>query len=137
MGGPETSNHDDVGFALAKSVSEYCEMWRNRYLLPFKVHRHSSSSWQRQPEAAAAGCYAVFSDDGSLLFIGKASSRETMGQRLRAHFEVAKRPWVPLAAYVYLVEVSQAFEAPSLEEFLTIELQPIYNSAGMRRLTTR
>ena len=134
MIGPETPNSDDIGFALAKAVSTYCEMWRNPNLPHFVVHHHTYRSWHNRPEAAVAGCYAAYTINGTLLYVGKASHRRTMGQRLYAHFEVSKWPWVPSVAYVQFVEVSQPFEAPSLEEFLIADLQPRYNSVGIRRV---
>lgn len=38
------------------------------------------------PDASATGCYAFYSEDGELLYIGKASLNHTLGARLADHF---------------------------------------------------
>lgn len=78
------------------------------FLSPFKVHRHTRDSWNRQPEAAVAGSSTVFTIDGFLLCLRDASNRQTIGRRCRSHFETAKRPSASSAAHIRLIEFSGA-----------------------------
>ena len=76
------------------------------------------------------GCYAVFSQNGDLLYIGKASNTNMIGDRL-VRFRYKGVSWANPPALVRLITVGEAFEAPSLEEFLINRLQPSYNKHGL------
>ena len=130
--GPMEPENDGVGAALERAVATYCDEWRNPSLPPFKIYSHSYTSWHKQIEAGGPGCYAAYAADGTLLYVGKASYRKRIGDRLFVHFEVTKPAWVKHVAHILFVPVTQPFEAPSLEEYLIYELRPVFNAVGRR-----
>jgi hypothetical protein len=116
--------------ALRQKVVEYFSRHR---LSEFKVHDHDIKSWEGTEASYKPGCYAISPEGGNLLYyIGKASLGATVGSRL-VRFRYKPPTWLPVPAFVQVVEVSEAFEAPSLEEFLIRELQPKFNDRGIRR----
>ena len=121
-----------MGARLDACVATYCATWRNPALEPFTVHPVAGpTAWWGTPESARPGCYAAYGADGDLLYVGKASWRASVGGRLAYHDRREPRAgWRRLAAHVQLVTVSEAFEAPSLEEFLIRELRPRHNAIG-------
>jgi hypothetical protein len=118
-----------IGTALREYVAIYCGKYRNPQLEPFVVcEPHNMKSWYRTPEASKPGCYVFYSDAGEVLYIGKASLTRDVGDRLAAHdYRKPRASWRKQAAFVQFVSVSEAFEAPSLEEFLLTRLSPIGN----------
>ncbi|MGH7096207.1 MAG: GIY-YIG nuclease family protein [Stellaceae bacterium] len=82
-------------------------------------------------ESSKPGCYALYYDDGDLLYIGKSSN--AVGFRLWNHFKQSKANWVMSVSFVQIVEVQEPFEAPSLEEYLIRELRPPCNHRGIKR----
>lgn len=125
----------DIGARLGACVATYCATWRNAALEPFTVHPVAGlTDWWATPESAKPGCYAAYGSEGELLYVGKASWRASVGGRLASHDHREPRAeWRRLAAYVQIVTVSEAFEAPSLEEFLIRELRPRHNAIGAPR----
>jgi len=121
---------------FAQKVKEYHDGYRHPRLLPLKmIELHTLTSWWKIPESRRPGCYAIFSEAGLLMYIGKASNGAYVGGRLAAHLRKLRAEWIPLApGHVQIVEVDEAFEAPSLEEFLIRELQPPLNDRGRRRM---
>jgi hypothetical protein len=121
--------------AFAQKVREYRDGYRHPRLSPLKVFElHTLTSWWKTPASRRPGCYAIFSEAGSLMYIGKASNGAYVGGRLAAHLRKLRQEWILLApGHVQIVEVDEAFEAPSLEEFLIRELQPPLNDRGRRR----
>lgn len=87
------------------------------------------------------GIYAIFDAEWGLLYIGKASNESTIGKRLGTYFKDdedgkfrlvdSEKSWGDKRPrYIIAVSVSEAYEAPSLEEFLISNLQPKSNSVG-------
>ena len=93
---------------------------------------HTMQSWEGKPESWAKGCYAIYSADGDILYIGKASNTKTVGDRI-VRFRYKRSNWQPPPEFVQIIEVAEAFEAPSLEEFLIREMQPRFNDRGINR----
>jgi excinuclease UvrABC nuclease subunit len=87
-------------------------------------------SWEGTPFSYKAGCYALYAQDGDLLYVGKASLFRSVGSRLWHHFQKSSAAWMPNTALVQIVEVAEPYEAPSLEEYLIRELQPRWNGTG-------
>lgn len=74
----------------------------------------------------------LYSMQGEVLYIGKASNTKSVGSRL-VRFRYTPVTWQPAPAFTQIIEVSEPFEAPSLEEFLILELQPRFNDRGIKR----
>jgi len=94
------------------------------------------------PYAHRAGVYAFFDEHDQLLYVGKASMRNTIGSRLASYCGYADgrnspcrlyHAWRTSPKYVCVVAVPQnsRFEAPALEEYLISTLQPPENSRGI------
>ena len=107
-------------------VDEYCAARRHPSLPPFTVHTHTYKNWCGTPHSAKAGCYAIYTEDGRLIYIGKASVKSCVGNRIDCHLTQEKgadpdetHRWYRRAPrLVQIIEVTEPFEAPSLEEFL-------------------
>jgi hypothetical protein len=115
---------------LRKAVQCYCATHLHPSRVPFAVYEYPTmTAWEGEPPSYQRGCYAVFSAAGELLYIGKASLKNTIGGRL---VEIRKKPMRngEIAVSACLVTVHDHFEAPSLEEFLIRELRPKWNSVG-------
>jgi hypothetical protein len=102
-------------------VNEYCSGWRNVSLPKFVVHGpHTLDGWRKADASSKAGCHAVYDVDGSLRYIGM--SLTNIGNRLGTHLSEAtqRHPFWQQgpAYYVDIIEVTQPWEAPSLEAFL-------------------
>lgn len=90
------------------------------------------------PNADKQGIYAIFCADSVLLYVGKASLSGTIGRRLATYFidnpdgagaiTTPGHSWSRDPRYVLTVSVKNAWEAPSLEEYLIQHLSPIDNS---------
>ncbi len=74
--------------------------------------------------------YVVYAADGNCIYIGKASGRSFINARLYRWFEKSVAAWVPFAHTIFHIELTHAFEAPSLEEYLIGALHPRYNTIG-------
>ena len=90
------------------------------------------------PNASDCGCYVFYDKDFSLLYIGKASLKSTIGRRAASYFNYDKtdnilttnnKEWEP--EFLQTIKVNNPWEAPSLEEYLIHHLQPITNSRGI------
>lgn len=82
------------------------------------------------PNADRPGVYLIFSKELELLYIGKAA---VIGSRLGVYFQYdhdglrgckVVHDWSVPPALVVTVALGEAFEAPSLEEYLITELNP-------------
>ena len=88
--------------------------------------RDADAAW---PDAGKPGIYAMFGEDRSLLYLGKASCNSNLGRRLGAHFDrlgASRGPKFTKVRYVATVGLppDRAFEAPAVEEFLIARLNP-------------
>jgi hypothetical protein len=120
---------------LQACVDHYCAHHRHPDRAKFIAHDvHTMTSWEGTAISYKAGCYALYSGAGELLYIGKASNSKSVESRLvRSRYNPVT--WDPAPAFVQIVEVSEPFEAPSLEEFLITELQPRFNDRGIKLRT--
>jgi len=117
---------------LRQLVDRYCVTLRHPNLPRFNFHDLDlKDGWYRKPQSYKPGCYALFSADGELLYIGKASHKASVGNRLAAHFYNKASDLAMQTAYVQIIEVSEPFEAPSLEEYLIREVRPRLNTHGI------
>ena len=80
------------------------------------------------------GCYVFYCEQMGLIYIGKASNSNNIGDRVGSYFRSrglpapeAKHKWPRPLYFVQAIKVREAFEAPSLEEFLVRDLKPIGN----------
>ena len=100
--------------------------------------------WQ---SAVSAGVYIMLDEGLSILYVGKASLRNSLGSRLAGYFGYFQYPhdrrckilssnWTTLPRYVVTVGVAYPFEAPALEEYLIGELQPPDNRQGILPIET-
>ncbi len=97
------------------------------------------------PSSKMPGVYVFLGDQEEVLYVGKASCKQCMGNRLGAHFcyaadkkrGQAKTRFFQDVRYIAVVPVpvGRAFEAPALEEFLVKQLQPPLNTQGKQLLT--
>ena len=118
------------------NVDKYCERY---HITPFTISEPhvieslygESRPW---PQGDSPGCYIFYCEKMGLLYIGKASNAGAMSHRLATYFRVRgldrpepRHSWPTPPHYVQTVRVHEAFEAPSLEEFLIRELRPVAN----------
>lgn len=100
----------------------------------YTTSKETGRSWEGTDFSYRHGCYLIYSASGDLLYVGKASlTTSTIGKRLWTHLRKLRSSWVPIPAFVQIVEVCQPFEAASLEEFLIQELHPKFNALGNTR----
>jgi hypothetical protein len=132
---------------LRQTVIEYCRL---HGLAPFEVSglydlQHDCS--RPFPNCGKPGVYAIFSETGVYsetgegLYIGKASLRNKLGPRLCGHFiwnnertmlvPTMKRWEDTPPRYVQTIATRNPYEAPSLEEYLLLKLQPQKNRSGV------
>ncbi|NMM46571.1 GIY-YIG nuclease family protein [Rhodospirillaceae bacterium KN72] len=122
----------------------------NEYAVRYgNMNMHWSDPWDIQcnfdqtwPNNGRPGCYAIFDHDLELIYIGKTNN---LGKRLGDYFKVdptdptRKRgvPKIPEAwgaepNFVLTVALDNAYEAPSLEEYLIEKFQPLGNTIGIK-----
>ena len=111
------------GFTSPLQCGEYAltpENWRSNYI----------------PYCDKQGVYLFFGSSGSLLYVGKASMGHDLGREICRHF--SSRPqlesisalWSEKPSNLLVVAVENAYEAPSLEEYLILKLNPRDNTLG-------
>ncbi len=122
---------------LLEAVQTYERVHRHPDRPAFIVHQTETAgdkdvkgSWEGAGPSSRPGCYVLFSEAGAILYVGKASHGRTVGGRL-VRFRYKGSDWPEKPAYVRIVEVTDSFEAPSLEEFLINVLQPPHNKHGV------
>jgi excinuclease UvrABC nuclease subunit len=109
----------------AKTPEKVTAKWPDDY--PYQSHR---------------GVYIIFDDSLHLLYIGKASMGNCLGNRLANYFGYADDrqacriwhdDWTKEPRYIMTVAVpiDMPFEAPALEEYLVTSLQPCNNTQGI------
>ena len=140
--------HDDPGPEMrgyTDTIREYERKRLNR-VPRLKTARYDLlSDWKRDaslPCAGERGVYAFFNEDGELLHVGKASNNSTLGRRVCSYFHAKpvdqgakpRHPWKCKGEprHVLITATDDAFEAPSLEEYLIQRLQPPENTVGRR-----
>ena len=130
---------------LRGKVAEYCALYHvdppfdlselYDLVLDWKVNKEF-------PFARERGCYVFYSEKYEMLYIGKASQRNSLGSRIASYFrwdlchtiiEPRHSGWTSAPRYVQTIRTHKSFEAPSLEEFLIIELDPVDNTSGLPR----
>lgn len=93
------------------------------------------------PNSGKAGVYAIFSTDGSIVYIGKSSMNSFLGARLSNYFGYAPDKkscmikggdWSIHPEFIVTIGVpdSMTWEAPALEEYLIQQLNPELNKQG-------
>lgn len=94
------------------------------------------------PNCNSPGVYLFLDKDlQEILYIGKVSWHQTFGKRFYDWFQNEKDTgrckvhkdvyWQHDQRYIATIPVSHAFEAPSLEEYLIGELEPLENDQGI------
>jgi len=124
---------------VREKVHEYCKQYLNPIRPVFEISRiyDLQQEWQtvKFPYSDDQGCYVFYSEDLKLLYIGKASLKHQLGGKIANYFRwdatgrklVACLERLRPACFVQTIKVNEAFEAPSLEEFLLRELDPPAN----------
>lgn len=123
-------------------INEYAARYGNINLYwsePWNIQCNFDQTW---PNNGRPGCYAIFDCSFNLIYIGKAKN---LGKRLGDYFKVdpddptrkrgvpkIKDAWKPDPNFVLTVGLDNAYEAPSLEEYLIEKLQPRGNRIGIR-----
>ena len=102
-----------------------------------------ASDWDKEwPNSNHAGVYFIFDSSYRLLYVGKASMKNCIGDRLSAHFPNDKATktcrivgWYKQEQPMYVATVAIPhdikFEAAALEEYLIDRFNPIYNFQGI------
>ena len=141
-----TAGSNELGSVLEK-IKDYC--YQYHVSLPNhadQLHNIDDLFEQNQqwPHAECQGVYCIFSDEGKLLYVGKASMTGTIGSRLSCHFWKTKAPnkkyefdgtvegWGGHPSKLFVRVTSESWEAPSLEEFLIKKLRPSGNVRGVK-----
>ena len=107
---------------IRELVSKYCAEQRNPVLPKFVIHGPISADEACQLDIARKpGCYVFYGSDGRYHYIGM--SLTSVGNRIAAHVAPATQagPFWRNGSAPYsidLIEVAEAWEAPSLEAYL-------------------
>jgi len=111
-------------------------------LYPEHTDIETEFSWPENswPFANRPGVYIFLTQEGDFLYVGKASMKATLGRRLTGHFSHVDYPndktcktkdvWKEHPFFVVTVSVREPYEAPSLEEYLIMKLEPKENTVG-------
>jgi len=124
---------------LYTALAEYSQSYLGGRLLEVTDNFDLALSWrlnQTFENATEQGCYFLC-DERAVLYIGKASMGSSIGARVSSHFvwngselRSSNPSWKTTPPYLRSVVVSKPWEAASLEEFLTYNLNPPFNVAG-------
>ncbi|MCB2097470.1 MAG: hypothetical protein KDE05_07545 [Parvularculaceae bacterium] len=86
------------------------------------------------PLANTQGVYLIFGDRRQLLYIGKASGRRFIGNRLYSWFGGKEYclagNWREEPMFISCISTKNVWEPSSLEEYLIIKLKPSENIVG-------
>jgi len=123
---------------LVELVGDYCKKYaitpsfRVSEIVDLTTQYHDYFPYHDSP-----GCYAIYSEEEGLLYIGKANC---LSSRLYAHIggypNYSSRQWLEewgwsaVPRFIQTVEVNETYEALSLEAFLIGRLNPPDNVAG-------
>ncbi|TRO96607.1 hypothetical protein FKB34_04010 [Glycocaulis profundi] len=120
----------------------HIETYRSRYGIEIDLELYdlTPENWAANyiPFHDTAGCYLFYSEDGDLLYVGKASLKNNLGRRIDSYFQsnpFAPHPhhrWSAPPRYALVVKVAEPWEAPSLEEYLIAKLNPRDNTLGIK-----
>jgi hypothetical protein len=122
-------------------VAEYCRLYG--IAPPFEmseIYHLTAENWRNPiPFTNNAGCYFFYSEDGTLLYVGKVSLGSDLAGRITGYFKSSPTfgpvhdGWSMPPRYLQTLKVRDPHEAPSLEEYLILKLQPPDNRLGRRR----
>ena len=126
------------------AVEEYCRLHGIEPFIPSELYDLQSDWTKRQfPDSGAPGCYAFYDEQGTLLYVGKASMAHNLGSRVASYFRRDNTAGVTIPRhvgwkalpprYVQTIPVRKPYEAPSLEEYLIGKLDPPDNTRGRPR----
>jgi hypothetical protein len=130
---PDTTKAHDA-------VAQYCR----RYCISpafemSPIYDLTAENWRTPiPFTLNQSCYFFYAEDGSLLYVGKASFGADLAGRVSRYFTTRPtfRPvhtgWSKPPRCLQTLKVHEAHEAPSLEEYLIQELRPFDNKIGNR-----
>lgn len=132
--------------SVRTAVEDYCKL-HGIGAFSFSEVYDLQNDWFKStfPNSGRAGCYVFYDETGKLVYIGKASLNSNLGFRIGTYFHRDKvrdvtepRPgqkWkTPLPPrYLQTIPVDEPYQAPSLEEYLILKLQPPGNTSGIVR----
>jgi hypothetical protein len=122
-------------------VDEYCLRYGISPAFEMsEIYHLTAENWRNPiPFIHHAGCYFFYSEDGTLLYVGKASTGNDLAGRVTRYFKTSPNfgpvheGWSKTPYYLQTLKVSDPHQAPSLEEFLIHKLQPPDNKLGKSR----
>jgi hypothetical protein len=128
---------------LRQAVQTYCDRYGIEPAFELSALYHLENDWRGQqiPNALGCGCYVFYDSAMELLYIGKVSLNHTLGRRVASYFmwndettslDMKHQHWTRPPAYLQTIKVNEPYEAPSLEEYLLLKLQPIDNTRMAR-----
>jgi hypothetical protein len=121
---------------IRRLVDEYGSTQRHPCLPKFVVHGPFTfeSVWQSDA-TNGAGCYVIYGKDGSMRYIGM--STRSVGSRIGTHFGPAAQRslfWKQGSAahFIDIIEVTNSWEGPSLEDCLVSKFTTMPESEVQR-----
>ena len=121
---------------LRQRVEKYCASERHPALDRFSVHGPFKyrDLWNPAPQRflERPGCYAIYGVGGELRYIGMSITN--VGSRIASHFSGPTQRaefWTsgPVATFVEIIEVTNPWEARSLEEYLITQARDMVPTA--------
>lgn len=107
---------------MRRVIREYCTARRNPSLPPFRLHGpYARDQVWKSDAVSKPGCYVIYGSDKKVRYIGMSTT--AIGSRITTHLLPATQRspfWMNGSppAFFDLIEVSQPWEAPSLEAYL-------------------
>ncbi len=125
---------------IDNAIRKYCARYNVTLKEELSDWYDTRTQWNDYiPNAMERGCYFIYDDTKALRYIGKVSLSHTLGSRVASYFKKVSRDgaepvhegWTCIPTYVRTLAVENAWEAPSLEEYLIVHLQPAQNTRGL------
>ena len=119
---------------IRRLVEDYCSTQRHPSLAKFIVHNTISiNNLWKSNVFNGFGCYIFYREDGSVKYIGMSGQ---ISNRLASQLSRATQAspfWIQGPAYyVDIIEVTQPWEAPSLEVYLTQKIASLRSRPDIR-----
>jgi len=129
---------------IRSKVEEYCAQYaiNPAFAISPLADVHQLYVEKREwPFGSVAGCYAFFSSERELLYVGKADT--AIASRTGTYFRwnedrtsvTPQGIWTKPPTFLQAIKVHKSYKAPSLEAFLIQMLQPPHNVRGIGRIS--
>lgn len=134
---------------LKVSIREFCEKHNTRTnpieLVEVHCVYRENYTW-RNANSAGVYLFSYSADFNEILYIGKSSMNNTLGQRLAYYFQKNKELAVKIdqrfirdgenELWILIVPTTDSYMAPALEEYLISIFRPSFNILGNKKGTT-